>query len=277
MSDLSPEISDKSVVHYFVDEAGDDVLFSARGESLVGTEGCSKCFIIGVLMVTDPVALAADLLALRESLLADPYFKDVPSMQPSRKKTALAFHAKDDVPEVRREVFRTLLKHEMKFFAVVRQKSALLTYVRERNLRDAEYRYRPTDLYDTTVSRAFKDRLHVADECNVTFARRGSSDRTRAFQAALKTARGRFEAKWERKVESTLHVAVSTPPRTVPLQAADYLLWALQRFYERGEDRFLQLMWDKVSLVHAVDQREKTAWGTYYTKKKPPFTAVLEE
>lgn len=250
------------------------MLFSARGDSLVGTEGCSKCFIIGALMVADPVALGTDLQTLRESLLADPYFKDVPSMQPSRRKTALAFHAKDDVPEVRREVFRTLLKHEMKFFAAVRQKSALLTYARERNLRDTEYWYRPTDLYDTTASRVFKDRLHVAGVCNVTFARRGSSDRTRAFQAALETARGRFEAKWERKVESTLNVAVSTPPRTVPLQAADYLLWALQRFYERGEDRFLKLMWDKVSLVYAVDEREKTAWGTYYTKKKPPFKAV---
>ena len=274
MSDSSPETSDKSAAHYFVDEAGDDVLFSARGESLVGTEGCSKCFIIGALMVADPVALATDLLALRESLLADPYFRDVPSMQPSRKKTALTFHAKDDVPEVRREVFRTLLKHEMKFFAVVRQKSALLTYVRERNLRDTEYRYRPTDLYDTTVARVFKDRLHVADVCNVTFARRGSSDRTRAFQAALETARGRFEAKWERTIVSTLNVAVSTPPRTVPLQAADYLLWALQRFYERDEDRFLKLIWDKVSLVHAVDERDRNAWGTYYTKKKPPFKAV---
>ena len=277
MSNSSLAISEKSAAHYFVDEAGDDVLFSARGESLLGTEGCSKCFIIGVLMVADPDALASDLRALRESLLADAYFKDVPSMQPSRKKTALAFHAKDDVPEVRREVFRTLLKHEMKFFAVARQKSALLTYVCERNLLDAEYRYRPTDLYDTTVSRVFKDRLHIADECNVTFARRGSSDRTRAFQAALETARGRFEAKWERKVESTLNVAVSTPPRTVPLQAADYLLWASQRFYERGEDRFLKLMWDKVGLLHAVDERDQNAWGTYYTKKKPPFKAVLEE
>ena len=108
----------------------------------------------------------------------------------------------------------------------------------------------------------------------MTFARRGSSDRTRAFQSALETARGRFEAKWERKVESTLNVTVSTPPRTVPLQAADYLLWALQRFYEREEDRFLRLVWEKVSLVHAVDERDQNAWGTYYTKKKPPFKAV---
>jgi hypothetical protein len=40
--------------------------------------------------------------------LADPYFKGVPSMQADAKKTALFFHAKDDLPEVRREVFRVL-------------------------------------------------------------------------------------------------------------------------------------------------------------------------
>ena len=32
-----------------------------------------------------------------------------------------------------------------------------------------------------------------------------------------------------------------------------------------------------VFVFDAVDECEKTAWGTYYTKKKPPFKAVLEE
>ena len=48
------------------------------------------------------------------------------------------------------------------------------------------------------------------------------------------------------------------------------MLWALQRFYERDEDRFLRLMWEKVSLVHDVDDRQVNPYGVYYTKKKPP-------
>ena len=74
------------------------------------------------LDVADPVALGADLNALRQTLLADPYFSGVPSIQPERRKTAVAFHAKDDLPEVRREVFRVLLRHEIQFVAVVRDK-----------------------------------------------------------------------------------------------------------------------------------------------------------
>lgn len=91
--------------HYFVDEAGDPVLFDAKGGVLIGTPGCSRYFALGLLDVADPTVLGADLENLRAELLSDPYFKDVPSMQPATRKTALYFHAKDDLPEIRREVF----------------------------------------------------------------------------------------------------------------------------------------------------------------------------
>ena len=53
------------------------------------------------------------------------------------------------------------------------------------------------------------------------------------------------------------------------MQAADYFLWALQRHYERGESRFVQLIWPKVGVVQAVDETTVAPYGTYYTKKKP--------
>ena len=65
-------------------------------------------------------ALTGELAALRAQLLSDPYFKGVPSMLPEAKKTALFFHAKDDLPEVRREVFKVLERHDFSFYAVVR-------------------------------------------------------------------------------------------------------------------------------------------------------------
>jgi hypothetical protein len=71
-----------SVRHYFVDEAGDGVLFSSKGRILIGTEGCSRYFILGLLDVQEPDRLSRDLQEFHASLLADPYFKGVPSMQP---------------------------------------------------------------------------------------------------------------------------------------------------------------------------------------------------
>jgi hypothetical protein len=134
--------------HYFVDEAGDPVLFGRRRKVVLGTEGCSRYFILGVLDVAEPSRLASQLTGLRKRLLADPYFADVASMQPEARKTALAFHAKDDLPEVRREVFRLLLRSDVRFFACVRDKMRVLEYVREREAHDAGYRYGSNELYD---------------------------------------------------------------------------------------------------------------------------------
>jgi hypothetical protein len=210
--------------HCFVDEAGDPVLFDAKGRALPGQEGCSRFFILGALEITDPSKLRAELEELRSQLLADPYFRDVPSMQPVRGKTALAFHAKDDVAEVRREVYKVLLRHDVRFFAVVRDKQRVLDYVRQRNRNDERYRYNQNELYDTLVSRLFKNRLHLTSEMRVCFASRGKSDRSVALRKALEKARLRFEHQWDRSVDATIHVHELTPTKE-PCPASGGLLF----------------------------------------------------
>lgn len=61
--------------YYFVDEAGDTTIFGQHGKVLIGEQGCSRYFILGVLDVPDPGSLQHELEALRHSLLSDPYFK----------------------------------------------------------------------------------------------------------------------------------------------------------------------------------------------------------
>ena len=97
-----------TALHFFVDEAGDPALFNSKGRILVGEEGCSLYFILGKLDVADPVALQSALDDLRTDLLADPYFKRVPSMQANQRKTALAFHAKDDIADPKFELIQVV-------------------------------------------------------------------------------------------------------------------------------------------------------------------------
>jgi hypothetical protein len=252
--------------NYFVDEAGDPTLFSRRGKLLAGTEGCSSYFILGKLDVADPASLADDLTALRLRLLADPYFQGVPSMQPEQRKTALAFHAKDDVAEVRREVFHLLLKHEVQFFAVVRDKHVIARKVKDHREKHPRYRYHPNQLYDRCISQLFKERLHQAEGYSIAFARRGPSDRTEALQKALEAARAAFRKRWGITTTAPIEILPASPHEVVCLQAVDYFLWALQRFYERGEDRFLNLVWPQTRLVIDVDDTREKAYGVYYTQ-----------
>lgn len=258
-----------SALHFFVDEAGDPTLFNDKGRILVGQDGCSQTFILGKLDVDDPAALHTALEQLRADLLADPYFKRVPSMQPERGKTARAFHAKDDVAEVRREVYKVLGGFDLRFYGVVRHKCALLDYVRQRNAREAGYRYRGDELYDTLVEELFRRYHPFADRLEICFARRGNKSRTHAFRTAIERAEARFEAEYGVRRSAEVSILASTPPESAGLQAVDYCLWALQRHYERGEDRYIELIWDKVVEIEDMDRIEGGRKGVVYNKNRP--------
>lgn len=275
MSDKSENTSARPK-YYFVDEAGDPTLFGSRGKILVGTQGCSQFFILGLADLENPPKLAADLDSLRRRLLSDPYFKDVPSMQPSHRKTALAFHAKDDLPEVRREVFSLIQRHDVQFSAVVPNKMDILAYVRRRNETDQDYRYRPNELYDYMVRRLFKERPHKHGAYRVCFARRGTADRTDALTRAIELARQRFASQHGIARNAAIEVTPVSPLQETPLQVVDYFLWALQRTFEKHEDRFLGMLWPQCSLVIDADNSREKAYGRYYTKRRPLTAAALK-
>lgn len=263
--------------HYFVDEGGDGTLFASKGKVIIETEGCSRYFMLGLLDVAEPAHLKDRLEDLRARLLDDPYFKGVPSMQPQTGKTALAFHAKDDPSEVRREVFALLRETEgLRYFAVVTDKWRVLEYVRQRNLHDPAYRYHPNELYDYLARRLFKNLLHKDNGYEIVFAKRGASDRTAALQTALEKARERFTRQWGIPADAPVHVVSSTPSQHAGLQAADYFTWALQRLYEKGEDRYLNYIWNSVHLIQDIDDKRVAGYGVYYTQKKPLTAAALE-
>ncbi|RKU17181.1 hypothetical protein C6501_04595 [Candidatus Poribacteria bacterium] len=270
-----------SIRHYFVDEGGDSTLFSKTGKVLVGTEGCSRFFILGLLDVPNPTALKDRFDRLRAQLMDDSYFTGVPSMQLHERKTALAFHAKDDLPEVRREVFRVLRDMEgLRFYAVVADKLSVLEYVRQRNKRESDYRYHPNELYDYLTGRLFNKRLRQHGRYIITFSKRGKSGRTHSLRQAIEFApeMQHKQSNLQRRTLTnvTLNISAAIPKEHAGLQAVDYFIWALQRLYERGEDRYLVYLWQAFGLVHDIDDTCKTEHGVYYTQNKPLTAETLK-
>jgi hypothetical protein len=276
MNKKSSKTTGAETRYYFVDEGGDGTLFANKGKVIVGTPGCSRFFMLGLLDVADPVLLQTACDDLRARLLNDPYFKDVPSMQASDRKTAAAFHAKDDLPEVRKEVFALLRGlNGLRFFAVVTDKLSVLKYVRQQNERSPAYHYQPNEVYDSLVRRLFKDRLHQDGGYEIMFSKRGQSDRTAALKNALDTARQRFAAQWGISSDAPMQVLAGTPLNQAGLQAVDYFTWALQRLYELGEDRYVTYLWPAFRLVQDIDDQRAVGYGAYYTQKKPLTAAAL--
>ncbi|MHB9035102.1 MAG: DUF3800 domain-containing protein [Armatimonadota bacterium] len=266
-----------SLIEYCVDEAGDSVLWGRRGKLLVGTEGCSKYFILGMVCVRDAERLASEAQELRQELLSDPYFAGVPSLDPAKGRTAVAFHAKDDPAEIRRDFFKLLMRHDVEFHAVVRTKKEVARIVSDFRTLHPNYVFDQNQLYDDLARRLFHDKLHLEDAYSIVFARRWKSDRTKALKHALETARNRHCNANGFRSSAPIKVHAASPKDRIELQAADYFLWALQRAYEKGEDRYVQMMWPQIHCVWDVDDTSEGKAGVRYTKEKPLDAASIQQ
>jgi len=105
----------RSVNNYYVDEAGDLTLFNRRGHVIVGREGVSKVFMVGVAYLPDPRLAYLKLEKLRTDLLTDTYFRNVPSMQPKNEKTAVTF--------MQKTIFRKLDARFLNFCLILERRS----------------------------------------------------------------------------------------------------------------------------------------------------------
>ena len=150
---------------FFVDESGDPTFYDRHGNLIVGQEGCSQILILGFVETQNPQPIRRAMLNLQQEVINDPYFADIPSLQ----KTTLAFHAKDDVREIRYRVFKLLATLEFKAQFVVARKI-------ERVFRN-NFQANETLFYDHLVTHLFQNVLHRYQHNTIYFAKRGSRDR----------------------------------------------------------------------------------------------------
>lgn len=152
-------------------------------------------------------------------------------------------------------------------YAIVRRKEFLVQWVRKQNSYNSSWKYNPNEVYDSCVKRLFKDRLHIAENNYITFSRRGKSERNIALELALNKARDNFSRKYGKDITTLFHVASNYPSHEPILQIIDYCLWALQRLYERFEDRYFDYVKGKYHRIIDVDDKREKIYGVYYDKR----------
>jgi hypothetical protein len=264
----------RPINNYYVDEAGDLTLFDKRGRVIVGRPGVSRVFMVGVAYLSDPWLARDRLEQLRTDLLADPYFEGVPSMQAGARKTAICFHAKDDLGEVRREVLKILPELGVKVLVGIRRKEYLVQTAR------LLYRHKsklaPDDVYDDLIKRLFKTSLHTTERNCIVFARRGKAVRQHALEEAIRRAKLNFERKTGITADSETELSSGYPSQYAGLQVIDYYLGALQRLFERAEDRFFRLLAPQYRLIMDLDDARNRAYGEWYSDSNPLELAKIK-
>jgi len=244
--------------YYFVDESGDPTFYDSNGNLIVGKQGCSKTLILGFVCTKDPHAIRTKLASLRNEIEKDPIFSGVPSMN----QTLLAFHAKDDLPEVRYKVYEALKELDYSAQIIVGRKSEAQFRIR--------FKAEENAFYDYLVSKLFENVLHTSTQNKVYFSKRRNKDRQKPLMLAVHEGVRLFEEKWKAKVDVSISMQAQSPSGEPCLQAADYVLWAVQRAYAKGEMRFFNVIRDKVELLIDIFDTAKYP-NSYYRKNKNPF------
>lgn len=242
---------------FFVDESGDPTFYDRKGNLIVGQEGCSPLLLLGFVETSDPQALRKAILGLQHEIIHDPYFQGVPSLA----KTRLAFHAKDDLPEIRFQVYKLLAKLDFKAQFIVARK---VERVFRNNFDANESRF-----YDHLVTQLFKNCLHRYVENHIYFAKRGSRNRQQPLEAAIQTSIGEFEDDTNWQVTTKFQIQSQTPIGEPCLSIVDYMNWAVYRAFMRGEMRYYRTVEEKVSLL--VDLYDNTEYPKNWYHRDNPF------
>jgi hypothetical protein len=250
--------------HRFLDEAGDTTFYGKGKIIAIGQPGVSLAFSLGMVKFNcDLVILRRSVVELQHSIETDDYLKDIPSVQKKISKGGFHFHATDDPPEVRERMFKFIKAVDCSLEIVAGRKMPSL-FLRKHNGKESEF-------YADLLSHLVKTKLKQDRKLVLNIAERGPSTKNANLDLALQKAVDRFGKKWDvSEIRSKVVFNVQNP-RTEPLlNIADYLCWAVQRVFERGEMRHYDFVRDKISLVvDLYDSANYEGSQNYYTRNRP--------
>jgi len=224
--------------HLFVDESGDPTFYARGGKCIVGEFGCSKILILGFIETQDPGPIRKAVLAAQEAVLADPYLTNIPSV---RYRTAMAFHAKDDPPEVRHLFFNVIASLKFKAQFIVARKI-------ERVFRE-RYDCKEQKFYNDLVTQLVERVLHRYAHNEIVYSWRGSAQKTKLLGGAIWRAKGRFEKNCGvHRDLTTFAIEPQTPTGEPCLSVIDYMNWAIFRGF-LGDGRYYERVKQRVSFL----------------------------
>lgn len=251
--------------HRFLDEAGDDTFYGKKRISIIGQNGVSNTFILGMVAFKEPlVPIRKKIIELQKDIENSAYYKDVPSVKKRvNKKGGYFFHAKDDLPEIRKEFYDYIRTIDCSFQAVVGQKII--------SLFEQQHHGKEANFYADLLSHLLKDKFTKYPRLVLNIAERSNSTAIHNLESGLETAKMRYKKRNPKKATNTrvafsVHKFIDEPLLAVP----DYFCWAVQRVFERGETRFYQYMKDKIPLVlDLYDTKGYKGSKNYYTERNP--------
>jgi hypothetical protein len=250
--------------HRFLDESGDTTFYGKSRKVVVGQQGVSLAFSIGMAKINaDLCIVRQQIVELQNQVAADRYLNVIPSIKKKIAQGSFFFHASDDPPEVRQILYKYLSTLDCTLEVVVGRKLPSL-FATKHNNKESEF-------YADLLSHLIKNKLKLGSKLILNVAHRANSTSNSNLQLALAKAVGRAAKKCSPEELKTTVVFNVQNHRTEPLlNIVDYMCWSVQRVFERGETRHYDFIGEKISLVvDLYDAANYEGSRNYYRKDRP--------
>lgn len=257
----------QKTLHRFLDEAGDTTFYRSGHTPAIGEKGVSLSFSLGMVDIrSDLNTVRSDIKALQKEVGEDAYIKIIPSVKKKLDHGGFYFHATDDPPEVRMVMFKYIKGLDCSFEMVAARKIPDIFITRHKG--------QESNFYSDLLSHLIKGKLKLGDRFVLNIAERGACTRNTNLGNALEMAKKRALKKWPaNNIRSTFVFNIQTPRKEPLLVVADYLCWAVQRVFERGDLRSYDFIADKISVIIDIYDRDNYKKGKNYYDRERHLTA----
>lgn len=250
--------------HRFIDEAGDMTFFlKGKAPAPLGGNGISRTFILGMAYIKQDLEQVRGFIrTFCKEIENDPYFNEIPSVKKRIDQGDFYLHAKDDPPELRYKFLMFLLKNVDFSVQMVVGRKQLTRFTNKHNSREREF-------YADLLSHLLKDKANY-QKLVINIAERGSSTKNNNLENALRQAHIRYAKRHAEEYKADIKFNVQYYSSEPILAITDYMLWTVQRVFERGETRFYDVVKDRIPLIlDLYDTTKYDNYQNYYGPKNP--------
>jgi hypothetical protein len=255
------------VVHRFIDEVGDTTFYGKGKELILGREGVSLVFGMGIVKFAHPIAdVRSEIITLQREVASDPLLNTIPSVAKRMANGGFFFHACKDSDDVKTVFLHYLRSLKCEVEIVIARKIPSL-FIHKHHGKDDEF-------YADVLSHLIKNRLKQPRRLVLNIAERGSSTRAKVLEDAQSKATGLagkhcIAGDLKGEVVFNVQTPLSEPLLTVP----DYFGWAVQRVFEKGQTRYYDYLRDKIRVVVDLYDSAKYEGNKNFYDQTNPLTA----
>lgn len=251
--------------HRYIDEMGGTTFYGSRRKLILGQEGVSNCFGIGLVKLKEPARNVREKVeALQREVEADTLLNEIPSVKKRIGSGGFYFHACKDTPDVRFVFLRYLRELKCEAEVVMARKIPAIF--------ESTHHSQEDEFYADILSHLIKQRVKRPGTLVLNIAQRGSSTREKILSRALKIAMKRASRKWSEPLPARVVFNIQNPRSEPLLNVADYLCWSVQRVFERGETRYYDALSKQIRLVVDLYDSENYARSQNYYDRRNPLT-----